>query len=105
MAWSTSLITQHKKAIVEAVAGTIPVFSEGLELARAGALFTYSADDYYLFRRSAYYIDQILKGVKPGNLPIEQPTHFILVLNLKSASRLRIKIPKEVLIRANELIR
>ena len=88
MVWATSLITQYRQTIVHEVAKGIPVFSEGVELAKAGALFTYSVDDHYLFRRSATYVDKIIKGAKPSDLPIEQPTKFILVVNLKTAKAL-----------------
>jgi len=105
MVWATSLITQYREAIVHDVVKGIPVFSEGLELAKAGALFTYSVDDHYLFERSAVYIDKILKGAKPGDLPIEQPTKFILVINLKTAERLSIRVPDSILSRADQIIR
>lgn len=57
-----------------------------------------------LFRRSASFIDKILKGAKPGDLPIEQPTQFELVLNLKAAKTLRLTIPQSLLLRADQVI-
>jgi putative ABC transport system substrate-binding protein len=58
-----------------------------------------------LFRRSAHYVDRILKGAKPGDLPIEQPMTFDLVINMKTAKALGIKMPPELMVRANRLIK
>jgi len=72
--------------------------------ARRGGLFSYGPDQAALARRTAYYVDRILKGAKPGDLPIEQPTIFELVLNLKIAKRLGITFPPSMMIRATEVI-
>jgi putative ABC transport system substrate-binding protein len=103
--WSSPLLTQHRDAIIGAIGHQMPVISDGRFFAEAGALLTYSVDWPDLFRRSAFYIDRILKGAKPGDLPIAQPTKFELVVNLRTAEALRVKIPESILVRADKIIR
>lgn len=84
-------------------AGLPGVFPER-EFAEAGGLMTYGPNIASNFRRAAHFVDKILKGAKPAELPIEQPTKFDLVVNLKTARALGVKIPPAVLVRADELI-
>jgi putative ABC transport system substrate-binding protein len=71
---------------------------------RTGGFISYSADNEELFRRVAVYVDKVLKGTKPGDLPVEQPTKFQLVINLKTANALGIKVPSGLIFRADEVI-
>jgi putative ABC transport system substrate-binding protein len=103
--WDSPLMTQYRYTITHSVAHWLPVLSEGRHFAEAGALLTYSVDQYDLFRRSATYIDKILKGAQPRDLPIEQPTKFELIVNLRSAKSLNMTIPESILLRADEVIR
>jgi putative ABC transport system substrate-binding protein len=83
----------------------IPVVGEGKDFAAAGAVITYAPNFYEMYRRSASYIDRILKGANAGDLPIEQPTRFELIVNLRSARVLRLAVPESIVLRADEVIR
>ncbi len=72
--------------------------------ARTGGLISYGTNVEALFRRAAHYVDKILKGAKPRDLPVERPTKFVLTVNLKTAKKLGISIPPTILLRANEVI-
>jgi putative ABC transport system substrate-binding protein len=105
MIWASAFVYQHRDTLIGLGSNRLPVVGEGRQMAEAGAVLAYSPDFADVFRRSAAYVDKILKGAKPADLPIEQPTKFKLVVNLKAAKALRIKIPESILLRADEIIR
>lgn len=100
-----SAVTKHRGQILKLAANhSLPVVSRYKDFAEAGGLIAYGPSLPALYRRAAYYVDRILKGTKPSDLPIEQPAHFDLVVNLKTAKALGLTIPPSVLIRANQVI-
>ena len=86
------------------MARQVPVIGAWAIFAQSGALLTYGPRLTESYRRAAYYVDRILKGTRPADLPIERPTVFELVVNLKTAKALGITIPQAVLLRADEVI-
>ncbi|MEK6244985.1 MAG: ABC transporter substrate-binding protein [Pseudomonadota bacterium] len=99
------LITFHLKRIMElATSNQLPSMNEDSRYVYAGGLLSYGANTSDSYRRAAYYIDKILKGAKPRDLPVEQPTKFELVINLKAAKQIGLAIPKSLLARADEVI-
>ena len=83
----------------------LPSMNEDSPYVEAGGLMSYAANDADQFRRAAYYVDRILKGAKPADLPIEQPTKFEFVINLKTAKQIGVMIPQSVLYRADKVIK
>jgi putative tryptophan/tyrosine transport system substrate-binding protein len=82
----------------------LPLIGASRPIAEAGGLIAYSANQNDLYRRAAYYVDRILKGTKPAELPVEQPTRYELIVNLKAAKALGITMPATLLARADEVI-
>ena len=89
---------------VVALRNRLPAISTAREYAEAGLLLTYGPDLQDQFRRSAVLVDKIFKGAKPADLPVEQPTKFELVINLKTATALGVEVPTSLLQRADEVI-
>ena len=83
---------------------SLPTLCTVTAFATDGGLISYSADYAHLSRRGAAYVDKILKGAKPGDLAIERPTKFELIVNMKSARALRIRIPQSILVLADQVI-
>ena len=100
------LMAANRKRIVGlALKSRLPsVYSRG-ESVDAGGLMYYGTDEAENYRRVAYYVDRILKGTKPADLPVEQPMKFEFVINLKTAKQIGVTIPPEVLARASKIIR
>jgi putative ABC transport system substrate-binding protein len=106
IALSDPLITFHRKRIVElTVKHRLPAMYASREVAEAGGLMSYGPHIPDLYWRAAYYVDKILKGAKPADLPVEQPTKFELVINLKTAKQIGLAIPPNVLARADKVIK
>jgi putative ABC transport system substrate-binding protein len=102
---ASSLFNAHRQALVERVAASrLPAIWENREFAAAGGLLSYGPDVLDMYRRAAFYVDKILKGADPADLPVEQPTKFQLVINLKTARSLGLAIPHELLVRADDVI-
>jgi putative ABC transport system substrate-binding protein len=101
---SNMLIVARKQIAEAAAAKKLPTVYGYRELVEAGGLISYGVNLNSCFHRAAYYVDKILKGTKPGDLPIEFPTEIELVINLKTAKTLGLKIPPTLLVRADEVI-
>jgi putative tryptophan/tyrosine transport system substrate-binding protein len=102
---STVLYASRARIAQLPVKHRLPTSGWARELTEAGCLMSYGASLPDVARRVAYFVDRILKGAKPANLPIEQPTKFELVINLKTAKALGLTIPHSILARADEVIR
>ena len=99
------LVRNAKRVASLATKNRLPLMAEGSDFVEAGALTSYATDDAENFKRAAVYVDKILKGIKPADLPVEQPTKFEFVINLKTAKALNLTIPQSVLFRADRVIK
>jgi putative ABC transport system substrate-binding protein len=99
------LTFEHRKTLVDLAAKVpIPAMWGHRQFVDVGGLTSYAVNFYDQCRRAAAYVDQILKGAKPGELPVQQPTTFEFIINLKAAAALGLTIPPSVLARADEVI-
>jgi putative ABC transport system substrate-binding protein len=101
----TPMRANGKRIAGFALKSRLPSVYSGREFVDAGGLMSYGADLVDSYRRAAYYVDRILKGAKPADLPVEQPMKFEFVINLKTAKQIGLTIPPEVLARASRLIK
>ena len=102
---NANLFLQQKRIANLAIKNRLPSLYQGSSWVESGGLMSYSTDDLAIYRRAAVYVDKILKGAKPADLPVEQPTKFEFVINLKTAKALNLTIPQSVLFRADKVIK
>ena len=105
MVASAVLNSQRKQIADLAVKSRLPAIYNDRQFVEAGGLMTYGVSTTDLDRRAATYVDKILKGAKPADLPVEQPKKFEFIINLKAAKQIGLTIPPNVLVRADKVIR
>jgi putative ABC transport system substrate-binding protein len=101
---SAPLFLQQKRIAELAIKHRLPSLFQGSTWVESGGLMSYSANDLDAYRRAARYVDKILKGTKPADIPVEQPMKFEFVINLKTAKQIGLNIPQSVLFRADKVI-
>ena len=102
---SRAFFGERKRIVELAVKYRLPAIYPDREFVDEGGLMSYGADSTDLYRRAAVYVDKILKGAKPADLPVQQATKFEFVINLKAAKQIGLKLSPEFLSRANQVIR
>jgi putative ABC transport system substrate-binding protein len=97
--------TVHRAPVISAAArNNVPAVYANFEFIRGGGLLYYGVDQVDTWRRAASYVDRILRGEKPGDLPVQFPTKFEMIVNLKTAKALGLAVPLSILLRADEVI-
>ena len=106
VALTDPLITGYRTRIIElATKSRLPTIFDPREFAEAGGLMSYGPNRSEMYHRAAYFVDKILKGTKPADLPVEQPTKFEFIVNLKTAKQIGVTIPPNVLVRADRVVK
>jgi putative ABC transport system substrate-binding protein len=98
------LVAHRTPIIVAAARNNVPAVYIASDFVRDGGLLSYGPDDVDIFRRASIYVDRILRGAKPGDLPVQFPTKFEMAVNLKTAKALGLTVPQSILLRADEVI-
>jgi putative tryptophan/tyrosine transport system substrate-binding protein len=102
----TGVLNRYPKRIADlAIKNRLPSMYEQSQYVEAGGLMSYSTNDAESFKRAAVFVDKILKGANPADLPVEQPTKFEFIINLKAAKQIGLTIPPNVLVRADKVIK
>jgi putative ABC transport system substrate-binding protein len=105
VAMADAFMTAHRASLISAAArNNVPAVYMVSDFARDGGLLSYGPDRVDLFPRAASYVDRILRGAKPGDLPVQFPTKFEMIVNRKTATALGLAIPPSILLRADEVI-
>lgn len=105
MVWGRIIVPNRDQIAAWAIKARLPVMYERVENVEGGGFISYGVNFADLDRRAANYVDRILKGVKPADLPVEQPTKYDLAINLKTAKQIGVTIPANVLARADRVIK
>jgi putative ABC transport system substrate-binding protein len=98
------MFTHRASIILAAARNSVPTVYSQSAYARDGGLLSYGSDRVDIFRRAATYVDRILRGAKPGDLPVQLPVKYEMVVNLKTAKALGLTVPQSILLRADEII-